>query len=71
MAVILAVADMARPNPSLTNAFVAEMARRLQGQSPALGHTTDMDRTAIVGTGVLHRADGADGEPAAGGRSGS
>ena len=33
---ILVVADMARPNPTLTSAFVAEMARRLQGQSAAL-----------------------------------
>ncbi|MBC7817126.1 MAG: cyclic beta 1-2 glucan synthetase, partial [Planctomycetaceae bacterium] len=33
---ILVVADMARPNPTLSSAFVAEMARRLQGQSPAL-----------------------------------
>lgn len=33
---ILLVADMARPNPTLTTAFVAEMARRLQGQSQAL-----------------------------------
>ena len=33
---ILVVADMARPNPALTSGFVAEMARRLQGQSPAL-----------------------------------
>ena len=33
---ILVVADMARSNPPVTSAFVAEMARRLQGQSPAL-----------------------------------
>lgn len=33
---ILVVADMARSNPPITSAFVAEMARRLQGQSPAL-----------------------------------
>jgi hypothetical protein len=33
---ILVVADMVRPNPTLSSAFVAEMARRLQGQSPAL-----------------------------------
>jgi cyclic beta-1,2-glucan synthetase len=30
---VLIVADMARPNPPLSSAFVAEMARRLQGQS--------------------------------------
>jgi cellobiose phosphorylase len=34
--VILLVADMARSNPPVTSAFVAELARRLQGQSPAL-----------------------------------
>jgi cyclic beta-1,2-glucan synthetase len=33
---ILVVADMARSNPPLVNAFVAELARRLQGHSSAL-----------------------------------
>ncbi len=33
---ILMVADMARSNPPISSAFVAELARRLQGQSPAL-----------------------------------
>ena len=33
---ILAIADMARSNPPLKSAFVAEFARRLQGQGPAL-----------------------------------
>ncbi|MES2538525.1 MAG: glucoamylase family protein [Pseudomonadota bacterium] len=33
---ILLVADMARSDPPLDGSFVAEMARRLQGQSPAL-----------------------------------
>ncbi len=33
---ILLVADMARSNPPMSSAFVAELARRLQGQSPAL-----------------------------------
>ena len=33
---ILVVADMARSNPPMASAFVAELARRLQGQSPAL-----------------------------------
>jgi cyclic beta-1,2-glucan synthetase len=32
---ILLVADMARSNPPVTSGFVAEMSRRLQGQSPA------------------------------------
>lgn len=33
---ILVVADMVRQDPPLSNAFVAEMARRLSGQSPSL-----------------------------------
>jgi cellobiose phosphorylase len=33
---ILVLADMARSNPQLKSAFVAEFARRLQGQGPAL-----------------------------------
>ncbi len=34
--VILVIADMARSSPPMASAFVAEFARRLQGQSPAL-----------------------------------
>ena len=33
---ILVIADMARSNPLMSSSFVAELARRLQGQSPAL-----------------------------------
>ena len=33
---ILVIADMARSNPRLVSPFVAELSRRLQGQSPAL-----------------------------------
>ena len=33
---ILVIADMARSNPPLVSAFIAEMTRRLQGQGPAL-----------------------------------
>ena len=33
---ILAVADMARSNPPMVSAFVAELTRRIQGQGPAL-----------------------------------
>ncbi|HEX7767104.1 MAG TPA: hypothetical protein VF443_10345, partial [Nitrospira sp.] len=33
---ILVIADMARSDPPMASAFVAEFARRLQGQSPAL-----------------------------------
>lgn len=35
-ALILVIADMARSNPPMSSAFVAEFARRLQGTSPAL-----------------------------------
>ena len=34
---ILVVADMARSKPPMSSAFVAELKRRLQGQSPSLG----------------------------------
>ncbi|WP_445143524.1 GH36-type glycosyl hydrolase domain-containing protein [Dyella sp. Tek66A03] len=34
--VVLAVADMARSDPSMSGSFVAELTRRLQGQGPAL-----------------------------------
>jgi len=34
--VVIGVADMARSDPPMTHAFVAELARRLQGQSPVL-----------------------------------
>ncbi len=34
--VVLTVADMARSNPPMSSSFVAELARRLQGQSAAL-----------------------------------
>ena len=33
---ILVIADMARSNPPMASSFVAELARRLQGQGPAL-----------------------------------
>ncbi len=33
---ILVIADMARSNPPLVSSFIAELARRLQGQGPAL-----------------------------------
>jgi cellobiose phosphorylase len=33
---ILTIADMARSNPPMVSSFVAELVRRLQGQSPAL-----------------------------------
>jgi cyclic beta-1,2-glucan synthetase len=33
---ILVIADMARSSPPMVGAFVAELARRLQGRGPAL-----------------------------------
>src|SRR5260370_589742 len=33
---ILVIADMARSNPPMVSSFIAELARRLQGQGPAL-----------------------------------
>jgi cyclic beta-1,2-glucan synthetase len=33
---ILVIADMARSDPPMVGAFVAELARRLQGRGPAL-----------------------------------
>ena len=33
---ILVIADMARSSPPMVGPFVAELTRRLQGQSPAL-----------------------------------
>ena len=54
--VVLVVADMARSNPSMTGAFVAEMARRLQGQSPALALPLSWieQRLAETGQSVEH-----------------
>ena len=42
---ILVVADMARSKPPMSNAFVAELTRRLQAQSPSLSLPLDMDQT--------------------------
>ncbi len=53
---ILLVADMARSEPTLDSAFVAEVARRLQGQSPALTLplTWISQRLAESGTTIEH-----------------
>ena len=45
---ILVIADMARSNPPMASSFVAELARRLQGQSAALALAADLDRAAAV-----------------------
>ena len=67
---ILVIADMARSKPPMVSAFVAELARRLQGQSAAPGAAADLDRAAALRVGPDDRAAGAVGEPAAGGRPG-
>ncbi len=52
---VLVLADMARDNPALTSAFVAEISRRLQGQTPALAlpMTWIEQNLAETGTTVL------------------
>ncbi len=54
--VILAVADMARSGPPMSSSFVAELARRLQGQSPVLAMplTWIEQRLAESGLSVEH-----------------
>ena len=54
--VILVVADMARSNPPMTGPFVAEMARRLQGQSPSLALPLNWieQRLAETGQSIEH-----------------
>jgi cyclic beta-1,2-glucan synthetase len=48
---ILLVADMARSEPPLDSAFVAELVRRLQGQSPALTLPMTWLSQRLTGTG--------------------
>ncbi len=48
---VLRLADMARPNPELSSAFVAELARRLQGQSPALAFPLTWVEQRLAETG--------------------
>lgn len=54
--VVIGVADMARSDPPMTSAFVAELARRLQGQSPALVMplTWVEQRLAETGSSIEH-----------------
>jgi cyclic beta-1,2-glucan synthetase len=49
---ILLVADMARSNPGMSSSFVAELARRLQGQSPALALALQWITTRLADTGL-------------------
>jgi len=54
--VVLVVADMARSDPPMNSPFVAEMTRRLQGQSPALALPLSWieQRLAASGQSVEH-----------------
>jgi cellobiose phosphorylase len=54
--VVLVVADMARSNPPVNGPFVAEMARRLQGQSPALALPLNWieQRLSVSGQSIGH-----------------
>ncbi|WP_333679353.1 glucoamylase family protein [Dyella sp.] len=54
--VVIGVADMARSDPPMTSAFVAELARRLQGQSPILAMplTWVEQRLAETGSSIEH-----------------
>ncbi len=67
---ILVIADMARSNPPMVSSFVAELARRLQGQSPALALPLTWIEQRLVRVRPDDRAVGAVGEPATGRRSG-
>ena len=49
---ILVIADMARSDPPLTSAFVAELARRLEGQSAALALPLTWIEQRLSETGV-------------------
>ena len=49
---ILVVADMARSNPPMTGSFVAELVRRLQGQSAALALPLNWIEHRLAETGV-------------------
>ncbi|RDS79541.1 cyclic beta 1-2 glucan synthetase [Dyella monticola] len=55
--VVIGVADMARSDPPMTSAFVAELARRLQGQSPVLAMplTWVEQRLAEAGSSIEHQ----------------
>jgi cyclic beta-1,2-glucan synthetase len=54
--VVIGVADMARSQPPMTSAFVAELARRLQGQSAVLAMplTWVEQRLAETGSNIEH-----------------
>ncbi|MHC5352222.1 GH36-type glycosyl hydrolase domain-containing protein [Metapseudomonas furukawaii] len=49
---VLTVADMARAEPPMTSSFVAELARRLQGQSAALALPLSWIEQQLTGSGL-------------------
>ena len=49
---VLVIADMARSNPPMSSAFVAELARRLQGQSSALALPLTWIEQRLVESGL-------------------
>ncbi|WP_035052599.1 GH36-type glycosyl hydrolase domain-containing protein [Andreprevotia chitinilytica] len=49
---ILVIADMARSNPPMVSAFVAELARRLQGRGPALALPLTWIEQRLAETGL-------------------
>lgn len=55
--VVIGVADMARSEPPMVSAFVAELARRLQGQGPGLAMPLSWleQRLAELGSNVEHQ----------------
>jgi cyclic beta-1,2-glucan synthetase len=67
---ILVIADMAHSKPPMSPPFVSELARRLQGQGPALSLPLTWIEQQLADVRTQHRASGARRQPAAGGRSG-
>jgi hypothetical protein len=63
---ILVIADMARSNPPIGEPFVAELARRLHGQSPALALPLTWIEQRLAEVGLDDSTSGAGREPAAG-----
>ena len=61
---------MARSNPPMTTAFVSELARRLQGQGPALALPLTWIEQRLSESHLDDRAAGAVRDPAAGGQPG-
>ena len=67
---ILVMADMARANPPLSGAFLAEMTRHLQGQSPHFAFANSWLAQRLVGARTDDRTARAGGRTGTGRRSG-